>query len=241
MSGGNAGGGAGGQNAGGSSGASSGGGKGGASGGASAGAGAGTASGGDASGGNASGDGKQNAANAGGSGAAESSSTGHGSSATGMGQFGATLTQLGFSGADATLTFAGGSGESGAPSAVLVPLFSQAGGESPQPLGMLRIAEQGQTLTATRGKGEASRLGALNLRQARMVTLDYRLPGAAQRMLKLTVGLTPEGVLIVRVSPAMKRALDERHLVLVGTAVAKERLQARVADIRAVLIQVQGR
>lgn len=174
-----------------------------------------------------------------------------GAGLSGAGQFGNVTTQLSFGGGAAVLTLAGdagsasggdaGAGGSGPARSTALAVFTQASGEGLQPAGTLQVTEQGKTLQATSSNGEVRSLQTPDLGKTRFVTVDYQLPDAQRSQVQLSVGLSPEGVLVNRVSPLMRQTLDDRHIVLIGLAVAKERLKAGVSAVSSVLIQVQGR
>jgi len=87
---------------------------------------------------------------------------------------------------------------------------------------------------------DLGRLQTPDTSKARFVTADYRMPDAARTSVRITVGLSKEGGLIIRVPARMRKALDDRHIVLIGLALARGRLQAKTDAVRSVLIQVQG-
>ncbi|HIJ22669.1 MAG: hypothetical protein HON68_03720 [Gammaproteobacteria bacterium] len=63
----------------------------------------------------------------------------------------------------------------------------------------------------------------------------YTLPDGLVE--KITVGISSNGVLLVTVSKDMKSTMDEKHLTLIGIAIAKQKFATKVANIKGVLLE----
>jgi hypothetical protein len=120
-----------------------------------------------------------------------------------------------------------------------VSLFTQSGAELASG-GALNIVEQGRNIRASTSATNANQSVAanLNLSSMRYVNVDYRLPTGGQN--QMTVGVSSDGVLVVKVPAAMKAASDDKSLALIGMATAKERLDVQPASVKGVVIQVDG-
>ena len=120
-----------------------------------------------------------------------------------------------------------------------VGLFTQTGTEVAAG-GALSIVEQGRSIRASTANNAASQPipSNLNLSSMRFVNVDYRLPSGGQN--QMTVGVSSDGVLVIKVPAAMKAASDDRSLALIGMATAKERLDVQPANVKGVVIQVEG-
>ena len=122
-----------------------------------------------------------------------------------------------------------------APRSAAILLFTQSG-DAIAPAGALTVVEQGQSLKASSASTEVASIPAVNQASMQFVTVDYRLPAGKED--RVTVGISPDGVLVVKVSPLTKAAMDDRSIVLLGIAIAKERLNQEVAGVKGVVIQV---
>ena|GEM_PF-1799015 len=130
---------------------------------------------------------------------------------------------------------AGGVNDNVARSSVIL-LFSQSG-DTVVPGGALTLVEQGQSLKVSAASAEVTTMPSLNPATMRYVTVDYRLPSGAST---ITVGVSQEDVLVVKVSPVVKAAMDDRSITLLGLAIARDRLNVKPGNVKGVVIQVEG-
>lgn len=56
---------------------------------------------------------------------------------------------------------------------------------------------------------------------------------------EVNVGVTAQGVLLISVPAKMRESMDERHIILIGIAIAKEQLGVKVESLKAVMIEVR--
>jgi hypothetical protein len=118
-----------------------------------------------------------------------------------------------------------------------ISLFTQTG-DSVAGGGAISVVEQGRSIrasnTTTAGQSAAANL---TLTGMRYVNVDYKLPSGGQN--QLSVGVSTDGILVVKVPAAMRAASDDRSLALIGMATAKERLDVQPANVKSVVIQVE--
>lgn len=126
-------------------------------------------------------------------------------------------------------------GDSAPPSTAIL-LFSQTDGKL-SAAGMLTLVEQGQSLKLTSTSTDVTSVPPLNPATMRFVSVDHRLPTGIQSL--VTVGISPEGVLVVKVSAAMAATMDERSIVLLGMAIARDRLNVQPNSVKGAVIQVE--
>jgi hypothetical protein len=117
-----------------------------------------------------------------------------------------------------------------------VGLFTQTG-TTVAAGGALSIVEQGRNIRASSTTAPQSAPASLNLTGMRYVNVDYKLPSGGQN--QMSVGVSSDGVLVVKVPAAMMAASDDRSLALIGMATAKERLDVQPANVKGVVIQVE--
>ena len=101
----------------------------------------------------------------------------------------------------------------------------------------MTVVEQGQTLRSTPSSGEVASLPQFSRQGMRSVTVDYTLPSGAQQ--EVTVGISPQGALIITIPPGVRETLDERHIVLIGIAIAKERLGVKLENVKGVMVEAK--
>lgn len=135
-------------------------------------------------------------------------------------------------GESAGLTGAAGDGTARSSSVLLFNLS----GTTMAPAGALTVVEQGQSLKASPAASEVSSIPSLNQASMRFVSVDYRLPSGTQN--QVTVGVSPDGMLMVKVPAGVKATMDDRSIVLIGMAIAKERLDVQPSNVKGVVIQV---
>lgn len=117
-----------------------------------------------------------------------------------------------------------------------VALFNQAG-DKVSSGGALSIVEQGKNMRASVTKADTAPSLNVNLAGMRFVNVDLKLPSGAPN--QLSVGVSADGMLVVKVPPAMKASSDDRSLALIGMATAKERLDVQPSSVKGVVIQVE--
>jgi hypothetical protein len=117
-----------------------------------------------------------------------------------------------------------------------IDLFTQTG-NTVAAGGALSIVEQGRSLSASNVSTSSSGPTDISLTGMRFVNVDYSLPSGGKN--QLSVGVSSDGVLVVKVPPAMKAASDDRSLALIGMATAKARLDVQPANVKGVVIQVE--
>jgi hypothetical protein len=87
------------------------------------------------------------------------------------------------------------------------------------------------------GQELRARVLVVNLAGMRFVNVDFKLPSGSPN--QLSVGVSADGMLVVKVPPAMKASSDDRSLALIGMATAKERLDVQPSSVKGVVIQVE--
>ncbi len=71
----------------------------------------------------------------------------------------------------------------------------------------------------------------------RSVTVDYTMPNS--NIEPISVSISPQGVLLITLPQGMRDTLDERHIVLIGIAIAKQRLAVTVENVKGVLFETR--
>ena len=71
----------------------------------------------------------------------------------------------------------------------------------------------------------------------RTVTVDYTL--ADNSVASVSVSISAQGVLLISVPQGMRDTLDERHIILIGIAIAKQRLAVNVENVKGVLFKIR--
>lgn len=117
-----------------------------------------------------------------------------------------------------------------------VALFNQTG-DKVSSGGALSIVEQGKNMRASVTTADTAPSLNVNLAGMRFVNVDFKLPSGAPN--QLSVGVSADGMLVVKVPPAMKASSDDRSLALIGMATAKERLDVQPSSVKGVVIQVE--
>lgn len=117
-----------------------------------------------------------------------------------------------------------------------VALFNQTG-DKVAAGGALSIVEQGKNMRASVTTTDTAQSLNVNLAGMRFVNVDFKLPSGAPN--QLSVGVSADGMLVVKVPPAMKASSDDRSLALIGMATAKERLDVQPSSVKGVVIQVE--
>jgi hypothetical protein len=117
-----------------------------------------------------------------------------------------------------------------------IDLFTQTG-TTVAAGGALSIVEQGRSLSASNLSTSSSAPSDINLTGMRFVNVDYSVPSGGKN--QISVGVSSDGVLVVKVPSAMKAASDDRSLALIGMATAKARLDVQPANVKGVVIQVE--
>jgi hypothetical protein len=117
-----------------------------------------------------------------------------------------------------------------------VGLFNQTGSTIASG-GALSIVEQGRSISASNLSTTSPSSSDISLTGMRFVNVDYSLPSGGKN--QLSVGVSSDGVLVVKVPPVMKAASDDRSLALIGMATAKARLDVQPANVKGVVIQVE--
>jgi hypothetical protein len=117
-----------------------------------------------------------------------------------------------------------------------IDLFTQTG-STVAAGGALSIVEQGRSLSASNLSTSSSAPSDINLTGMRFVNVDYSVPSGGKN--QMSVGVSSDGVLVVKVPSAMKAASDDRSLALIGMATAKARLDVQPANVKGVVIQVE--
>jgi filamentous hemagglutinin family protein len=117
-----------------------------------------------------------------------------------------------------------------------VALFNQTG-DKVAAGGALSIVEQGKNMRASVTTADTAQSLNVNLAGMRFVNVDFKLPSGAPN--QLSVGVSADGMLVVKVPPAMKASSDDRSLALIGMATAKERLDVQPSSVKGVVIQVE--
>jgi hypothetical protein len=103
--------------------------------------------------------------------------------------------------------------------------------------GTLSVVEQGQVLKATPSSAEVSSIPQIDRAGLRTVTVDYTLPNATIESISVSISL--EGVLLISIPQGMRDAVDERHIILIGIAIAKQRLAVDVENVKGVLFEMR--
>lgn len=117
-----------------------------------------------------------------------------------------------------------------------VALFNQTG-DKVVAGGALSIVEQGKNMRASVTTTDTAQSLNVNLAGMRFVNVDFKLPSGAPN--QLSVGVSADGMLVVKVPAAMKASSDDRSLALIGMATAKERLDVQPSSVKGVVIQVE--
>ncbi len=106
--------------------------------------------------------------------------------------------------------------------------------------GSVTVSDKGQSLSATSNDFGPSYQQSvdLSLEGVRYVESDYQLTPTQDE--KVVVGVSPDNMLVISVSPEMESVMDKRHIVLLGLSVAKKKLGVKVADVRSILVDVSG-
>jgi hypothetical protein len=117
-----------------------------------------------------------------------------------------------------------------------VALFNQKGDQVAGG-GALSIVEQGRNLRASVTAVDTSQTLNVNLTGMRFVNVDFKQPSGVPN--QLSVGVSADGMLVVKVPSAMKATSDDRSLALIGMATAKERLDVQPSSVKGVVIQVE--
>ena len=150
---------------------------------------------------------------------------------------GAAILSLSGSGESATSeNVSGASQSSGAARSSSILLLTQ-GADGLSAAGTMTVVDQGQTLRSTPSSGEVASLPQFSREGMRSVTVDYTLPTGAQQ--EVTVGISPQGALVITIPPGVRETLDERHIVLIGIAIAKERLGVKLENVKGVMIEAK--
>jgi hypothetical protein len=102
----------------------------------------------------------------------------------------------------------------------------------PQQRRLLSGARSAAGVDLQDGRESVADLDRYALRQCR---LQIAVGGQNQ----LSVGVSTDGILVVKVPAAMRAASDDRSLALIGMATAKERLDVQPANVKSVVIQVE--
>lgn len=102
--------------------------------------------------------------------------------------------------------------------------------------GTMAVTEQGQSLKATASSAEVSSIPNFSKEGSRSVTVDYTLPSGSKQ--KIEVSVSTDGLLTISVPQAVKDTFDERHIVLIGISIAKERLGVSVESLKGILVDV---
>jgi filamentous hemagglutinin family protein len=116
-----------------------------------------------------------------------------------------------------------------------VALFNQTG-DKVAAGGALSIVEQGKNMRASVTTADTAPSLNVNLAGMRFVNVDFKLPSGSPN--QLSVGVSADGMLVVKVPSAMKATSDDRSLALIGMATAKERLDVQPSSVKGVVIQV---
>lgn len=117
-----------------------------------------------------------------------------------------------------------------------VALFNQTG-DKVSSGGALSIVEQGKNMRASVTTADTAPSLNVNLAGMRFVNVDFKLPSGAPN--QLSVGVSADGMLVVKVPSAMKASSDDRSLALIGMATAKERLDVQPSSVKGIVIQVE--
>ncbi|MBF0461517.1 MAG: hypothetical protein HQL87_08985 [Magnetococcales bacterium] len=119
------------------------------------------------------------------------------------------------------------------PSAAML-LFS-AVGSTMQKSGAITVVDQGKTLQASPAASDIISIPTINPATMRSVQVDYLVPNGTQK--QIAVGISPEGVLLVKVPPGTNTTMDDQHVTLIGLSIAKEHLNVDTTAVKAVVIQ----
>lgn len=122
-----------------------------------------------------------------------------------------------------------------------LPVFKQAAGSATAETAMV-VTDQGSSLTATTAPGAQTGLTAnaalASASGGRVVgTVEAKVTAPTGGASTMTVTLTEEGVLVVRVPREVAESSDEKAIALLAMAAAKESLGVTPAQLRGVLIQ----
>ncbi|MCF8209148.1 MAG: hypothetical protein K9K38_07065 [Rhodoferax sp.] len=71
----------------------------------------------------------------------------------------------------------------------------------------------------------------------RVATVDH--PYASGEMSQVTVGLSDDGVLLVKVSRRMRNELDDRFISLIGISASKVRFGVDASSIKGIVIELE--
>ena len=102
--------------------------------------------------------------------------------------------------------------------------------------GDFTIGEQLQTLNISPSATEVKSTPEIDRNSMRFATVSH--PYSTGDTSDVTVGLSREGLLLVRVFPRLKAELDDRYIVLIGMAAAKTRLGVAMSEIKTVVIEI---
>jgi hypothetical protein len=117
-----------------------------------------------------------------------------------------------------------------------IVMFSQSGGKI-NPAGLLTVVEQGNSLKATSTATDVSSIPDMNPERMRFITVDYAVSKNVQSL--VTVGISPEGTLVIQVSASIRNAMTDVSISLLGIAIARERFDVIPGNVKGVVIQVQ--
>jgi len=103
-----------------------------------------------------------------------------------------------------------------------------------EPSDMLAVEDNDGALKATTRAIDLTSMPEIGRKAQRFVEVDYEID--INNLQKTVVGVTDENTLLINVTPEMRQTLEDRHIVLAGVSIAKERLELEVNDIKAVII-----
>lgn len=67
--------------------------------------------------------------------------------------------------------------------------------------------------------------------------MDYTLSNNSIE--SVSVSISTQGVLLISVPQGMRDTLDERHIILIGMAIAKQRLAVNVENVKGILFEIR--
>ena len=120
---------------------------------------------------------------------------------------------------------------------VSVPLFAGQGTATPQQNGGLTITALGQTVKATAIAMQLIPVPNVDTATMSFANGQVSLPSGAQD--SIAVGVSQQGVMVVKVSASVREGLNDRQLAVLAMAIGKQELNVDAAAVRAVVIEVE--
>lgn len=116
-----------------------------------------------------------------------------------------------------------------------LPIFSSSKGVDLTPLATVRVTDTGRTISVKGGEGALQTIPQVGEITGRMATQELDLPSGSRQ--EVSVGMTEDGILVIIVPKDVNLSFDEKKIVSIGLAVAKQKLGVVIGTIKGVVIQ----